>query len=77
MKAKNISPYFLLKFFNSDIFLKQMLKYKYGTAIPCIGREDFENILVPIPSDEEIKNIENKIKRAIELREEALNLMKN
>lgn len=77
MKAKNISPYFLLKFFNSDIFLKQMLKYKYGTAIPCVGREDFENILVPIPSDEEIKNIENKIKRAIELREEALNLMKN
>ena len=36
MKSKKYSPYFLLNFFNSDVFLKQVLKYKYGTAIPCI-----------------------------------------
>ena len=77
MKAKSISPYFLLNFFNSSDFLNQILKYKYGTAIPCIGREDFENILVPIPSDEEILRTENKIKRALELREEAFNLLQN
>ena len=77
MKAKEVSPYFLLNFFNSDDFLNQVLKYKYGTAIPCIGREDFENILVPLPSDKEIKEIENRIKKAISLREEAMNLMQN
>lgn len=75
MKSKQYSPYFLLHFFNSDAFLKQVLKYKYGTAIPCIGREDFENILVPIPDENEMKNIETRIKKAIKLREEAFSLM--
>ena len=75
MKSKKYSPYFLLNFFNSDIFLKQVLKYKYGTAIPCIGRVQFENILVPIPNNDEIQKIESKIKKAIKLREEAFNLM--
>lgn len=75
MKSKTYSPYFLLNFFNSDAFLQQVLKYKYGTAIPCIGREEFENILVPIPNTNEIKKIESNIKKAIKLREEAFNLM--
>ena len=75
MKATKISPYYLLHFFNSEDFLKQILKYKYGTAIPCIGREDFENILVPIPTDREISKIEERIKKAIQLRDEALRLL--
>ena len=75
MKATKISPYYLLYFFGSEEFLKQILKFKYGTAIPCIGREDFENILVPIPSDSEIENIEERIKKALKLREEADRLM--
>lgn len=77
MKATNVSPYYLLSFFNSDDFLDQVLKYKYGTAIPCIGREDFENILVPILSDKEMKLKEARIKKAIELRDEAFKLMQN
>ena len=77
MKATKVSPYFLLHFFNSSDFLNQVLKYKYGTAIPCIGREEFENILVPIPDEKEIKKIEDRIKKAISLREEAMNLMQN
>lgn len=75
MKATKISPYYLLHFFNSEDFLKQVLKFKYGTAIPCIGREDFENILVPIPTDREISKIEERIKKAIELRDKALRLL--
>lgn len=74
-KAKRISAYYLLRFFNSDEFLKQMLKYKYGTAIPCVGRDDFEKILVPIPEEEELLRIESNIKKAIELRNEAMRLM--
>ncbi len=77
MKATKISPYYLLHFFNSESFFKQVLKFKYGTAIPCIGREDFENILVPILEVEETTKIENKIKRAIELRDEAIKLLQN
>lgn len=75
MKATKISPYYLLNFFNKDEFLFQVLKYKYGTAIPCIGREDFENILVPIPTSEELTEIENRIKKALELRAESNRLM--
>lgn len=77
MKAKNISPYFLLNFFNTNDFLSQMLKYKYGTAISSISKEDFENILVPIPNDDEINKIETRIKKAIKLRDEAFKLMQN
>lgn len=77
MHAKKISPYYLLKFFNSNEFLNQMSKYKYGTAIPCISREDFENILVEIPDKKELQSIENKIKKAIELRAEASLLLQS
>lgn len=75
MKAVKYSPYFMLNFFSSDAFLSQVLKYKYGTAIPCIGKEDFENILVPIPDDATIEKIENRVKKSLELREEAMKLM--
>lgn len=75
MRATKISPYYLLYFLNSKNFLDQVLKYKYGTAIPCIGRDDFENILVPILSADEMNKIESRIKKAIELRKQALELM--
>lgn len=75
MKAVKYSPYFMLNFFSSDAFLNQVLKYKYGTAIPCIGKEDFENILVPIPDNTTIEKIENRVKKSLELREEAMKLM--
>lgn len=75
MTSKGISNYFLLYFFNSDDFLNQVLKYKYGTAIPCIGRKDFENILVPIPNDSTMKKIIETFERAVTLREEAFQLM--
>lgn len=75
LKANKISPYYLLKFFNSEKFLKQILKYKYGTAIPCISREDFENILIEIPEESKLLEIEKKIKKAIALRKEAIELL--
>lgn len=77
LTAKKISPYYLLKFFNSKSFLGQVLKYKYGTAIPCISREHFENILIELPEKSKIDSIERDIKRALQLREEAQTLMQN
>lgn len=75
MSARGISRYYLLHFFNSEAFLNQMLKYKYGTAIPCVGRTDFENILVPIPDDAQLVAVEERIRKAVMLREEAFRLM--
>ena len=62
IKPIKTSPYFLIHFFNSKAFLTQISKYKYGTAIPCISRENFENILVPIPDKTTITKIENRVK---------------
>lgn len=75
LTAKKISPYYLLKFFNSKSFLGQVLKYKYGTAIPCISREHFENILIELPEKSKMDSIERDIKKALKLREKALMLM--
>lgn len=49
----------------------QIRRYKYGTAIASIGREDFENILVPLLPKENTKKIEEEMKQAIKLRKEA------
>ncbi|MBP3546765.1 MAG: N-6 DNA methylase [Alphaproteobacteria bacterium] len=70
-----VSAYFILSFLNSEYFLKQVLKYKYGTAIPCISKEDLGNVVVPIPDDEKMREIENRIKRAYNLRKEANELL--
>ncbi len=75
MTSREVSIYYLLYFFNSKEFLNQMLKYKYGTAIPCVGRIDFENILVPIPCEKKMNEISDRIKKAVSLREEAFRLM--
>ncbi len=75
LSPKNVSSYFILNFLNSDCFLKQVLKYKYGTAIPCISKEDLGNVLVPIPSLKKIEEIENRVQKAYELREEANRLL--
>lgn len=77
IKSEKYSPYFLIDYFNSKSFLTQMSKIKYGTAIPAVTRDDFENLLVPIPNDIEINKIENRIKKAYELRKEANELLKN
>lgn len=69
-----ISPYYLMYFFRTDEFRHQILKLRYGSAIPTITKEDFENILVPLPSDDKI---ETQIRHAIELRKQANEIIKN
>lgn len=68
MHCTKISPYYLLYFFRTKEFLYQILKHKYGSAIPTITKENFENILVPIKN---VEIIAEKIHRALELRREA------
>lgn len=75
MKTRKISPYYLLWFFNSSDFLNQILKYKYGSAIPCIGRTEFENIIVPLLPEKDMKKIEETVKKSFMLREEAIKLL--
>jgi len=68
MRPVKISPYYLMYFFRTKEFKHQILKLRYGSAIPTITKEDFENILVPLPDD---NRVEIAVCRAIELRRQA------
>lgn len=73
--SKKESPYVILHFFNSDAFRTQILKYKYGTAIPTVSREDFLNIIVPDYSEEFKEKIIKNTEKAFKLKEEANKLL--
>lgn len=72
-----ISPFYLLYYFQSDLFLKQVFMYRTGAAIPALSDEDFSKILIYIPSEKEIEQISSVIKRSFYLRQKAKNEMRN
>lgn len=63
-----IDPYYLLYFFKSDSFLKQIFMYRTGAAIPSIADTDFGNILIHLPNEKTIKEISRKVKNSFDLR---------
>ena len=77
LKPKSISPYYLLYFLNSDLFLSQIRKYRYGSAIPTIAKEDLLNIVVPLEDKLTTEKIENNIKKAYEYKMMARKLMES
>ncbi|MCF7811009.1 N-6 DNA methylase [bacterium] len=68
-----ISPFYLLYYFQSDLFLKQVFMYRTGAAIPALSDDDFSNILIYLPSENEIERISSIIERGFKLREKAKN----
>jgi type I restriction enzyme M protein len=68
-----IDSYYLLYFLKSEIFLKQMFMYRTGAAIPNVSDTDLANTVINLPSDEKIKEISSKMKKAFELRQESRN----
>jgi type I restriction enzyme M protein len=66
-----IDPYFLLYFFKSDSFLKQVYMYRTGAAIPNVSDNDLSNILVNIPDPETVKSVSERMKSAFDLRQES------
>ncbi|MFN0204444.1 MAG: N-6 DNA methylase [Bacteroidia bacterium] len=68
LRNYKIDKYFLLYFLKSEVFLKQMFMYRTGAAIPNVSDTDLANILVYLPSEEQIQFISEKVKRSFELR---------
>jgi type I restriction enzyme M protein len=68
-----ISPFYLLYYFQSSLFLRQVFMYRTGAAIPAVSDEDFSNILVYLPSESEIKKISAAVEKSFRLRERAKN----
>lgn len=75
LRTKGISVYYLLYFLNSNLFLDQIKKYRFGSAIPTISREDLLSIVVPIPDKETIMRIEKDYKLAYEYKITARKIM--
>ncbi len=66
-----VDPYYLLFFFRSEYFLKQVHVLRTGAAIPNISDADFGNILVSLPNEETIKSISDAVRKSFELREQS------
>lgn len=75
LRSPKINPYYLLYYLHSDLFLKQMMMYRTGAAIPNVSDTDLNNILVLLPPKEQIEEIGNKIKKTFELREESKKIL--
>lgn len=72
---KGVSPYLLLHFFNTEAFRVQIRKYKYGTAIPTITKDDFLNIIVPDYPLDKNERIINNMEKAFVLKSEVKKLL--
>lgn len=72
-----IDQYYLLFYLHSDLFLKQMMMYRTGAAIPNVSDSDFSNILVYLPDSKIINDIGKQVKRALDLRRESSQLLQN
>jgi len=73
LRNLKINPFYLLYYFQSDLFLKQVFMYRTGAAIPALSDDDFSNILIYLPSQNEIKKISSIIEKGFQLREMAKN----
>jgi type I restriction enzyme S subunit len=50
------------------------LRYRYGSVIDEIDDKNIEGIIVPIPSEQQQKEIGDLVRKAYELRAEAIKL---
>lgn len=68
VRNTRLDPYYLLYYFKTDIFLRQVFMMRTGAAIPSISDADFANILVYVPEDTVIQSIAERVRKAFELR---------
>ena len=65
--VQDIDKYFLLAFFKTDIFIKQVKRMMTGHAIPCISPTNLGQIIVPVPNKHTQNEIAKRIKKIIAL----------
>jgi type I restriction enzyme M protein len=70
-------PFFLLYFFRTELFLRQMFMYRTGAAIPNVSDEDLQNIIVSFPSNDRCQRIQKTMQHAFALREQAQHQVEN
>lgn len=77
LRSPKINPYYLLYYLHSDMFLKQMMMYRTGAAIPNVSDSNLSDILIYLPPQEKIEEIGNKIREMFELRRESRRILES
>lgn len=72
-----IDLYYLLYFFKTELFLKQMFMYRTGAAIPNVSDIDLTNTLIYLPKTDVIQEISTKMRNIFDLRRESRKQMEN
>lgn len=77
LRNPKINPYYLLYYLHSEFFLKQMMMYRTGAAIPNVSDSDLSNIMVYLPDASEIESIGKIVKQSFDLRHESKKLIES
>ena len=77
LRSPKINPYYLLYYLHSEMFLKQMMMYRTGAAIPNVSDADLNSILVYLPDENTMEEIGKKIKKTFDLRTESRKILES
>ncbi len=77
LRNPKINEYYLLLFLRSELFLKQMMMYRTGAAIPNVSDTDLANVLVYLPDEQTIEAIGNQVKKSFEMRTESSKMLES
>lgn len=72
--AKIIDSGYLYAFLSSDYGYHQLLRYKHGAVIDEITEDQISQSVIPLPSDKQQREIGGLVRKAYELRAEAIKL---
>lgn len=75
LRNSKIDKYYLLYFLHSDLFLKQMMRFRTGATIPSVSDSDLSNILVYMPEQSIIDGIGQQMRRSFDLRKESTKII--
>ena len=72
-----IDPFYLLYFLKSKFFLQQLNRHRSGSLIPFVKENDIKEMRVEIPSENEIKDWSNKIRKFIYTKNKSRRILAN
>lgn len=67
-----VDPGYLFAFLSSDYGYHQLLRYKHGAVIDEITEDQISKLVIPLPSENQQREIGDLVRKAYELRAEAI-----
>ena len=77
LRNPKIDKHYLLFYLRSELFLKQVMMYRTGAAIPSLSDKDLANIMVYIPSEDVVKQISARVQRSLAMRIESSQILES